>query len=98
VDRRVARLFAARARMEAVALNKAGDVRRAQQTLGRVASRIRDYADGDDELTGLAAELATQASGEFAAPMSAPRLKEVHSLASYERRARNPDGQALRKP
>ncbi len=97
VDRLVARLFAARARMDAVAFNKAGDLRRASATLDGVATRIRGYADGDAELVALADELTGQARTEFSVRMSAPRLKEVHSLASYERRMRNEEGQALRR-
>ena len=50
VDRAVARIFAARARQEAVARNRAGDYRGARQALSGVARRIRDYAGRDHEL------------------------------------------------
>jgi len=98
VDRLVAQLFAARARMEAVAFNKAGDLRRARVAIDGVAARIRGYADGDAELVALADQLTGQARTEFSVRMSAPRLKEVHSQASYRRSMRTEDGQALRKP
>ena len=98
VDRVVARLFAARARMEAVSLNKAGEFRRASGSLQGVAARIRGYADGDQELLGLAAELEGQAEREVAVAMAPARQKEMYSDASYLRRARMPDGQALRRP
>ena len=97
VDRLVARLFAARARQEAVQLNKAGDYRRASGALSSVAKRILGYADGDRELLELARELDGQASHEFAAAMPASLQKSVYSGASYERRMRSAEGQARRR-
>ncbi len=97
VDRLIARLFAARARMDAVAYNKADDYGHARQALAGVAARIRGYADGDAFLVQLAEELGDQAAHEFAAPMASPRLKEVHSAASYERRMRDAGGSARRR-
>ncbi len=44
VDRAVARIFAARARQEAIGRNRAGDYRGAREALSGVARRIRDYA------------------------------------------------------
>lgn len=97
VDRLVARLFAARARQDAVQLNKAGDYRRASAMLASVAKRILGYADGDRELLELARELDGQASHEFAAAMPVALQKSVYSGASYERRMRSADGQARRR-
>ncbi len=97
VDRVVSRLFAARARMEAVGHNKAGDLRQASAALQGVASRIAGYAGDDRELLALADELTTQAEEEVAVAMS-PRLqKAMYSNASYLRRARTSEGLAKRK-
>src|SRR3954453_10330895 len=50
VDRAVARIFAARARQEATALNRAGDYDHAHGILEAVAKRIRSYAGRDTEI------------------------------------------------
>jgi len=97
VDRLVARLFAARARQDAVQLNKAGDYRRASAMLAGVAKRILGYAHGDRELLELARELDGQASHEFATAMPAALQKSMYSEASYERRMRSAEGQARRR-
>jgi Ca-activated chloride channel family protein len=97
VDRLVARLFAARARMEAVSLNKDRDFRRASAALQGVASRIRGYADGDPELLGLASELEGQALREVGVAMAPARQKEMYSDAAYLRRTRTADGHAQRR-
>lgn len=98
VDRLVARLFAARARQQAVGLNKAGDFRRAEAELAGVAGRIRSYAADDPELNSLADELEQQARREFSAPMAPVQRMAIFSDSSYARRARTPDGQARRMP
>jgi Ca-activated chloride channel homolog len=98
VDRLVARLFAARARMDAVSLNKDRDYRRASATLQGVAARIRGYADGDPELLDLASELEGQAVREVGAAMAPARQKAMYSDAAYLRRTRTADGQAVRRP
>lgn len=97
VDRLVARLFAARARMEAVGLNKVRDFRRASASLQNVALRIRGYAEDDQELLGLAAELEGQALREVAVAMAPAEQKQMYSDAAYVRRTRNAAGQALRR-
>jgi Ca-activated chloride channel family protein len=98
VDRLVARLFAARARMEAVGLNKAGDFRRASTSLQGVAARIRGYAEGDQEMLALASELEEQALREVGVAMAPARQKEMYSDAAYLRRTRTADGHALITP
>ena len=97
VDRLVARLFAARARMDAVALNKAGDFRRASASMAGVANRIRQYADGDQELLGLADELEGEAERKVSAAMAPAMQKEMYSNASYQRRMRTAEGKAQRR-
>ena len=97
VDRLVARLFAARARMEAVAFNKSGDFRRASSSLTGVAGRIRSYAAGDQELLGLADELERAAVDDVAFLMAPAMQKQMYSDAAYARRARTADGKAQRR-
>src|SRR4051794_7776305 len=81
VDRAVARVFAARARQEATALNRAGDFGQANGRLAAVAKRIRSYAGRDPHMRAIVAELERDAI-EVAAPMAASTLKEMH-FASY---------------
>ncbi len=97
VDRVVARLLAARARMEAVGRNKAGDLRRASATLQGVADRIAGYAGDDRELEALVRELRRQAEVEVSIAMPAMAQKAMYSDASYVRRARMSDGLAKRR-
>jgi Ca-activated chloride channel family protein len=97
VDRLVARLFAARARMEAVELNKVGDFRRAAGSLTGVANRICEYAEGDPELLALADELRRSAVHEVSVAMAPALQKSMYSDAAYVRRARTADGKALRE-
>ncbi len=53
VDHVVAGLFAARARQDAVASNRAGDFAAAGRRMAGTAERIRSYADGDPNLLGV---------------------------------------------
>jgi Ca-activated chloride channel family protein len=97
VDRAVATQFAARARQEAVRLNRAGDFRAAKHALEATAKRIRSYAGRDEQLRALVREL--EAEGEqFAAPMPAMALKEAHWNSSLLARTRTVDGRAMRAP
>jgi Ca-activated chloride channel family protein len=57
VDRVVARLFAARAMQQALALNRDGDCSRAQKVLRDAAARIRRYAGEDPEILAVISEL-----------------------------------------
>jgi Ca-activated chloride channel homolog len=97
VDRVVAQQFAARARMEAVERNKAGDYRRASATLAGVANRIRSYADGDANLVMLAEELDVEARDKVSAAMPAALQKSMYSDASYLQKSRMADGKARRR-
>lgn len=97
VDRLVAPLFAARARMEAVVLNKGGDYRRAAQALDGVARRIREYADGDRELLDLAAELDEEARDKVSRAMAPGLQKAMYSSSVYLRETRAFDGKARRR-
>lgn len=97
VDRAVARVFAARARQEATALNRRGDYGAAQAALAAVAKRIRTYAGHDPEMRGLVAELESRAL-EFSAPMPEAARKAVYFESYAASKARMPDGRAVRRP
>ena len=97
VDRAVAEVFAARARQEAVRLNRTGQFDAASQALAGVARRVGEYAGSDPAMLGVAAEL-DQEAATFAAPMPEMSLKEVHYAASNTMRARTADGKAVKRP
>lgn len=96
VDRVVAELYAARAREEAVELNRAGSYDRAREVLTRTAQRIRSYAGSDATLNRIADELLRSAEEVFARPMPAMMLKEEHFMAKMTLQRRMADGQAQR--
>jgi Ca-activated chloride channel family protein len=98
VDRVVGRLFAARARQEAVALNRSGDFGKAADVLRRVGRRIEEYAGSDPELQALVTVLEREASHDFAVPMAARELKMRHFAASTLVRGRDALGRARRAP
>jgi Ca-activated chloride channel family protein len=95
VDRAVARQFAARARQEAVATNRAGDFEGARRVLEGTAKRVRKYAGRDPELRALIVELEGEAT-RFAAPMPAALLKRVHFASANVARSRDVLGRANR--
>ena len=95
VDRVVADLFAARARQEAVALNRTGEHEQARRALESVARRILGYSAGDDALGALAAELQAQAP-QMAAPMPELRRKAMHFASANVSRGRDPQGRSRR--
>lgn len=95
VDRAVATQFAARARQEAVRLNRLGDFAAARHVLVATAKRIRAYAGRDPQLRALIAELEGELD-TFTAPMSAMSLKEAHFASGNMARMRDPEGRSLR--
>ncbi len=96
VDRAVATQFAARARQEAVRLNRAGDYVSARRILDATGHRIRAYAGRDPELRGLVGELAAEGD-TFAAPMPAMALKEAHFASANMARTRDSQGRSLKR-
>jgi hypothetical protein len=96
VDRVVARLFAARARQEAVGRNRGGDFIHARWALTATAERIRSYAGDDPELHGLARALESDAP-TFAAPMSEPSRKQAHYASANSLRSRDAQGRSVRR-
>ena len=96
VDRSVATQFAARARQEAVRLNRDGDYSGARHVLAATAKRIRSYAGRDARMRELVAQLSAEAE-TFAAPMSPMMLKEAHFAGSTMARMRSASGAALKR-
>jgi Ca-activated chloride channel family protein len=93
VDREVAGRFAAKARQEAVALNKGDRFGLAADRLAAVGRRIGAYAGDDAELLALAHDLAQQAVA-YAAPMAAKTLKADHFAGANIWRSRDSMGSA----
>ena len=97
VDRAVARIFAARARQEAVGRNRAGDYRGAREALSGVARRIRDYAGRDHELREIVSELERE-TAVMAAPMPELSRKAAFFASANAARMRSPEGKATKGP
>ena len=95
VDRAVARQFAARARQEAVALNRRGDYGAARQAVRSVARHIDRYAGSDPELQAIVATLAEDEL-QWAAPVPEMARKVAFASAHYSLRSRGPEGRASR--
>ncbi len=96
VDRVVARLFAERARQEAVRLNREGRFEDARHALGGVRRRVHEYAHGDAMLAELEQELVTN-EAQLAAPMPEMARKAMHFAASTAARMRTVDGKSQKR-
>lgn len=96
VDRVVARLFADRAKQEAVRLNREGRFEDACQALDGVRRRVHRYAHGDAQLAQLEQELKVD-EAQLAAPMPELARKEMHFAASTAARMRTADGRSLKR-
>ncbi|HEU4674177.1 MAG TPA: hypothetical protein VFS32_14890, partial [Candidatus Limnocylindrales bacterium] len=97
VDHAVARLFAARARQEAVTLNRGGDFEAAVRRLRRVAARIGSYAGDDERLRDIVASLRADEQ-QWSRPQSPMLRKVAFASSAYELRSRAPSGEARRRP
>jgi Ca-activated chloride channel family protein len=97
VDRAVARIFAARARQEAVGRNRQGDYDGARHVVEATARRIRGYAGRDPELRAILAEL-EGAIDELVVPMMELNRKQMYANSSYAMRSRMADGRAMKDP
>ncbi len=95
VDRVVARIFVARARREAVRLNRAGDYRGARHVLESTGKRIRGYAGRDPELRAIVDALMAEV-GQFQQPMPERARKTAYAQSSYVMQSRLAEGQARR--
>jgi Ca-activated chloride channel family protein len=96
VDRAVARVFAARARQEAVASNRGGDYANAGRVLAATARRIRAYAGKDAELREVARTLEAE-QGLYAAPMAESARKQAHYASANALRSRDAMGHSRRE-
>ncbi|MEP7065672.1 MAG: VWA domain-containing protein [Gemmatimonadota bacterium] len=98
VDRRVAMLFAARARREAVEHQRTHDYDRARGVLVATANRISGYAGGDSELLAIISELQSDVLSHTNAPMQALEMKKRHFDAYNAERSRAASGKAKKWP
>jgi Ca-activated chloride channel family protein len=96
VDRAVARLFAARARQEAVRLNRDGDYSHARRAMTATAERIGAYAGTDPELRDVMTALVGDAA-VFAAPMPEPSRKQAHFASANLLRSRDASGHSVKR-
>jgi len=96
VDRAVARLFAARARQEAVQRNRGGDFIHARWAMTATAERIGAYAGSDPEMQELIATLDRDAA-IFAAPMAEPSRKQMHFASANMLRSRDASGRSVKR-
>jgi hypothetical protein len=95
VDRAVARLHAARARAEALELDREGKFAEDQARLEKTARRILAYAGDDAELRAIAEGLRTDASN-FDQVMTPMARKQRYFEAYTLRKDRDPSGKAKR--
>lgn len=95
VDRAVARIHAARARLEAVRLNRHGDYAGARRAVRGVARRIGSYAADDAELNALTTDLIAEEAA-FAAPMPEMSRKSRYFASANVQRSRDLEGTARR--
>ncbi|MGH7557135.1 MAG: hypothetical protein ACREMD_05040 [Gemmatimonadota bacterium] len=95
VDRAVARLYAARARREALELNRMGRYDEATSRLESVRRRIESYAGDDPELLAIVEELRVDLE-EYAMPLMPMDRKGRYYEASNLLRNRTVDGMARR--
>jgi hypothetical protein len=95
VDRAVARIFAARARTEAVRLNRLGEFDAARHALRGVARRVEGYAGTDAELREVVAELRLE-ERSVSAPMLELDRKRRHFASANLQRSRGVQGEAQR--
>jgi Ca-activated chloride channel homolog len=96
VDRVVARLFAERARQEAVSLNRQGRYQESADRLAGVRRRVEAYAGSDPELLEVVHSLAEEAPA-YSAAMPEMDLKRRHFAASNASRMRTLDGKSMRR-
>jgi Ca-activated chloride channel family protein len=96
VDRAVARLFAERAKQEAVRFNREGRFDEAARALEGVRHRVAAYAGSDAELRSIVAELRMEMPA-YAAPMAEMDRKQRYFLASNAARMRTADGKSMRR-
>lgn len=97
VDHAVAQVHAARARLEAVRLNRAGDFDQARRALRGVARRINAYAGNDALLQEVSGQLIAEEAA-YAAPMPEASRKARYFASHNLQRTRDIEGKARRTP
>jgi hypothetical protein len=95
VDRIVARLFADRAKQEAVALNRDGLFDEARERLRATARRIHRYAGHDPELMDIIRDLEREADYWSSVREESDR-KVAHAAAVYSQKCQMPSGASTR--
>ena len=96
VDRVIAGIYAARARRDAVDLNRRGEFQRAGAALKSTAKKIRAYAGGDPELRVIVDGLMREAD-HFEHAMPERTRKEHYAMSSHHMRSRDYDGRARKR-
>jgi Ca-activated chloride channel family protein len=96
VDRVVARLFAERAKQEAVRLNREGRFDDAGRVLDGVRKRVAAYAGSDPELRSIVSDLVDERP-VYAAAMPEMDRKQAHYKSSLAMRSRSLDGKSQRR-
>jgi Ca-activated chloride channel family protein len=96
VDRKVAAIYAALARQEALLLNRDGRYEEARSQLMSVGNRIRSF-EGDDPILRDMARLVIQEASDVVAPMAPAERKGRYFASSAELYSRDPSGRARKK-
>lgn len=96
VDRVVARLFAERAKQEAVRLNREGRFQEAGRALDGVRKRVAAYAGSDPQLREIIAELHQEAP-VYAAAMPEMARKQRYFASSNLSRMRTVEGRSIKQ-
>lgn len=92
----MAQLYAARARDQALSLDRAGRFDEARAVLRKTADRIRAYAGEDRLLLDLVHGLLSE-EGQYGAHMAAMEMKAHYYNSSNLLRNRDPEGKARRR-
>jgi Ca-activated chloride channel family protein len=98
VDRRVAELFAARARADATEANRHGDLAAARRAIESTVRRIQEYTGNDRELNRIWQELERERPRYDEAVMQPMMMKQAYFAAEYGMKGRVMDGKARRSP
>jgi Ca-activated chloride channel homolog len=96
VDRAVAEIYAARAREEALSLNRAERFEEARAVLHRTAERIRQYAGDDRVLIAFVEELFSEEE-HYRSRMSSMEWKGRYYTTRHLMTSRDPEGKARRR-
>jgi Ca-activated chloride channel family protein len=98
VDRKVAELYAARARADATEANRHGDLAAARHVMQATARRIRQYAGNDRVLNEIWMQLENERPRYDEAVMAPMMLKQAYYAAEWGMKGRVADGKARRSP